>query len=147
MDEKDREIIRLLQGDFPLTPEPYRAIGDKLWLDEMSVISRIANLIQTGVIRHFGPFFDSRKLGYTGALMAMDVPADQIEDVAELVNSYAEITHNYLRDGTPNMWFTVIARDAARRDQILKEIRARSGIRDILMFPARRLFKVRVDLD
>jgi hypothetical protein len=45
------------------------------------------------------------------------------------------------------MWFTVIARDAARRDQILKEIRARSGIRDILMFPARRLFKVRVDLD
>lgn len=147
MDDKDREIIRLLQGDFPLTPEPYRAIGDKLWLDEMSVISRIAKLIQTGAIRHFGPFFDSRKLGYTGALIAMEVPEHKLEDVIDLVNSYDEITHNYLRDGKPNMWFTVIARDAARRDQILDEIRANSGIQDILVFPSRRLFKVRVDLD
>lgn len=147
MDDKDREIIRLLQGSFPLSPDPYRKIGDKVWLDEVSVISRIARMIQDGTIRHFGPFFDSRKLGYTGALAAMHVPASRVDEVAEVLNSYGEITHNYLRDGSPNVWFTVIAKSPERRDEILKEIRTSTGIREINLFPSRRLFKVRVDLD
>ena len=54
MDEKDREIIQLLQDKFPLVSEPYKEIGDKIWMDEVSVISRIAKMIQDAT-RHFGP--------------------------------------------------------------------------------------------
>lgn len=147
MDDKDREIIRMLQDSFPLCPEPYKVIGDKLWIDEMAVISRIARMVQDGTIRHFGPFFDSRKLGYVGALAAMEVPADRVEEVAAVLNGFAEITHNYLRDGAPNLWFTLIARGTERRESILQEIRTRTGIAEIKVFPSRRLFKVKVDLD
>jgi siroheme decarboxylase len=147
MDEKDREIIRMLQGAFPLSPEPYRILGDKLWIDEVSVISRIARLIQDGTIRHFGPFFDSRKLGFVGVLAAIDVPSTRVDEVAAVLNAYPEITHNYLRGGSPNMWFTVIANGAKRHDTILKEIREKTGIAEIKLFPSRRLFKVKVDLD
>ena len=57
LDEKDREIIQLLQNGFPLNPEPYRVIGDKLWIDEYAVISRVVRLLQGGAIRYIGPFF------------------------------------------------------------------------------------------
>ena len=78
MDDKDLEILQLLRRGFPLVQNPWKEIGDKIWIDEMSVISRLASLLQQGVIRYLGPFFDSRRLGYTGALMGIDVVPDQI---------------------------------------------------------------------
>lgn len=147
MDEKDREIIQLLQGRFPLESEPYKAIGDKLWMDEVSVISRIARMIEAGAVRYVGPFFDSKKLGYKGCLAAVDVPEDRVDEVAAVINSFNEITHNYLRDGNPNMWFTIIAPTIERREEIIRQIKSQAKIDDIKLFPSRKLFKVKVDLD
>lgn len=147
MDEKDREILQMLQGQFPLDSEPYKVIGDKLWIDEVSVISRIARMIESGSIRYVGPFFDSRKLGYQGCLAAVDVPSEQVEQVAKVINEFPEITHNYLRKGTPNVWFTVIADSEDRREEILEQIKTRTGVAKVLKFPARKFFKVKVDLD
>lgn len=146
LDEKDRELLRLVQESFPLDAEPYRVLGDKLWIDEVSVISRLARLTQEGVIRHVGPFFDSRKLGYTGVLAAMEVSAADVDRVAAVVNAVPGVTHNYLRDGSPNMWFTLITPDEEKRGKILAEIRAKTGIQEILLFPSRRMFKVKVSL-
>jgi DNA-binding Lrp family transcriptional regulator len=146
MDEKDREIIQLLQDKFPLVSEPYKEIGDKIWMDEVSVISRIAKMIQDGAIRHFGPFFDSKKLGYIGCLAAVNVPDDRVEAVAAVINKFDEVTHNYLRDGVPNLWFTVIAQSAERREEIFAEIKKEAQIDEILTFSSKRTFKVRVNL-
>lgn len=147
MDEKDHEILQMLQGKFPLDSEPYKVIGDKLWLDEVSVISRIARMIEAGAIRYLGPFFDSRKLGYKGCLAAAEVAEADVDRVAAIINSYNEITHNYLRSGIPNIWFTIIAPSIERRDAILAEIKSKSGIENIQIFPSKKLFKVKVDLD
>jgi len=147
MDEKDREILQMLQGSFPLESEPYRVIGDKLWLDEVSVISRIARMIQSGAIRYLGPFFDSRKLGYKGCLVAMQVAPEQVDKVASVLDQFSEITHNYLREGKPNLWFTVIAPSLERRDEIFSSIRKTTGIDEIMVFPSKKFFKVKVDLD
>lgn len=147
MDEKDREIIRILQNGFPLEPEPFKALGDKLWIDETGVISRLARMMQAEMIRYVGPFFDSRQLGYIGTLAAMDVPPERVDDVSAILGEYHEITHNYLRDGSPNVWFTVIAKDEARKQAILDDIKRRGNIGSIRLFQARRLFKVRMDQD
>lgn len=147
MDDKDREILQMLQGTFPLDSEPYRVIGDKLWMDEVSVISRIARMIESGAIRYLGPFFDSRKLGYKGCLAALNAPEDKIDMVAAIINQFSEVTHNYLRDGNPNVWFTVIAPSIERRDEILNIIKQQTGITGIQVFTSKKLFKVKVDLD
>ncbi|MFZ5951737.1 MAG: Lrp/AsnC family transcriptional regulator [Candidatus Rifleibacteriota bacterium] len=147
MDEKDREILQMLQGRFPLDSEPYKVIGDKLWMDEVSVISRIARMIENGSIRYVGPFFDSRKLGYKGCLAAIDVPESEIGKVAEVINQFPEITHNYQRKGTPNVWFTVISCSEERREEIFAKICAETGVKEVMKFPARKFFKVKVDLD
>lgn len=147
MDEKDREILQMLQGSFPLDSEPYRVIGDKLWLDEVSVISRIARMIESGAIRYLGPFFDSRKLGYNGCLAAINVAPEQVELVAAAINQFSEITHNYLRAGSPNLWFTVISPSIERREEIFAAIKKATGVDEIMTFPSKKLYKVKVDLD
>ena len=147
MDEKDREILQLLQGSFPLDSEPYRVIGDKLWLDEVSVISRIARMIESGAIRYLGPFFDSRKLGYKGCLAAMNLTPEQVDLAVAAMDQFSEITHNYLREGRPNVWFTVIAPSIERREEIFAAIKQATGVDEILVFPAKKLYKVKVDLD
>lgn len=147
MDEKDHEIIRFLQDSFPLDPEPYRIIGDQLWIDEVTVISRIARLMQDGTIRHLGPFFDSRKLGYSGTLAAIQIDDDKIDEVAQFLAGFPQITHNYLREGTPNMWFTVIAKTREERDSIIVRIKDHAGVSHVDVFPAKKFFKVKVDLD
>ena len=146
MDEKDHEILQMLQNGFPLVSEPFKAIGDKLWIDEHAVISRIVRLIQNGVVRYVGPFFDSRKLGYKGCLAAIDVPEERIDEVAAVINRFDEVTHNYLRDGSPNMWFTLITNSPERQQEILNTIKAESGIKEIMLFSSKKYFKVKVDL-
>ena len=146
MDEKDHEILQMLQNGFPLVSEPFKAIGDKLWIDEHAVISRIVRLIQNGVIRYVGPFFDSRKLGYKGCLAAIDVPEERIDEVAAVINRFDEVTHNYLRDGSPNMWFTLITNSPERQQKILNTIKAETGIKEIMLFSSKKYFKVKVDL-
>jgi len=116
-------------------------------MDEVSVISRVARMYESGIIRYLGPFFDSRKLGYKGCLAALQAPDDKIDAIAEVINQFPEITHNYLREGNPNVWFTVIAPSLERRDQILAEIRQKTGIDNIMIFASKKLFKVKVDLD
>jgi siroheme decarboxylase len=147
MDEKDRDILRMLQDAFPLDPEPYRVLGDKLWIDEVTVISRVARLMQDGVIRHMGPFLNSRKLGYTGMLAAIDVPQERIDAAAAVINRFPGVTHNYVRGGTPNMWFTLLAPTTEACRQILETIRHETGVERVWEFPARRMFKVKVELD
>ncbi len=146
LDEKDREILQMLQNGFPLVSEPYKAIGDKLWIDEYAVISRIVRLIQNGIIRYVGPFFDSRKLGYKGCLAAIDVPEERIDEVAAVINRFDEVTHNYLRGGSPNMWFTLITNSTERQQEILNTIKKETGIDNIMLFPSKKYFKVKVDL-
>lgn len=147
MDEKDQEIVRLLQEGFPLDPEPFKVIGDKLWIDEMAVISRLVRLHQKGIIRHLGVFLDSGKLGYSGVLAAMQVSPQHLESVCAVLNEIEGVTHNYLRDGEPNLWFTLLSRSREEQQQLIERISKAAGGSRVMLFPSKRLFKVRTDLD
>jgi len=63
-----------------------------------------------------------------------------------VLNSYHNVTHNYERNHYYNVWFTLIAPNHGRLDEIIQEIGERAGIGPILNLPATRLFKIQVDL-
>ena len=145
MDTIDKKLLNLIQSDFPITSEPYKEIGLKLGISGAEVIQRLKHLKAARIIRRIGATFDSKKLGYQSTLCAMKVPEEQLDEVAKLVNSYPGITHNYLRNHNYNMWFTLITESKKKQNDILREIREKSGITDLLNLPAVRFFKVRVD--
>jgi len=146
MDAADKGILNIIQGEFPVSADPYGDIGQQLGLDGGEVLARVRRLKHEKIIRKVGPFFDARKMGHRSTLCAIDVPEDRIDEVADMISRYSEVTHNYLREGHPNIWFTLIAASDEAIEGILEEMSQKSGIRPIRNLPARRMFKIKVDL-
>jgi DNA-binding Lrp family transcriptional regulator len=147
MDRIDREIINEIQSHFPLRSRPFREVGKKLHLSEKEVLLRVSRLKNEGIIRRIGANFNSRRLGFTSTLCAAKVPKDRLADFIEAVNRYPGVTHNYERDGDYNIWFTFIGESAKTIEQALEEIKAGTGINDLISLPAEKIFKIRVDFE
>ncbi len=147
LDSFDRKLLNIIQADFPLVTEPYREIGAALGITEAEAIARIKIMVDNGLIRRLGGIFDSRKLGYQGALCAVKADTDSIDQVAALVNSFPGVTHNYLREHDYNIWFTVLAESEEKMDDILSEIKKHNGIHEMIILPAEKVFKIRVNFD
>ena len=147
MDDIDLKILAAVQEEFPLVSRPFRALGVKLGLGEDEVISRLEKLERDGLVRRLGPILDIRKLGLSGVLVAVKVSEEEAQGVADVVDLYEEVSHNYLRpnDSGYNMWFTISAKED-RIQEILTEIRSRTG-RKILVQPTDRIFKIGVKFD
>lgn len=147
LSEAERRLLSAMQDGFLPVPEPFKEVADRLGLTEEEVLGELRRLKAAGVIRRLGAIIDSRKIGYTGTLCAMKVPPERIPEVAQVINSFPEITHNYVREHTYNVWFTILAPSAQEIDRIIGEIKEKTGIHDFLNLPARRIFKIRVNFD
>ena len=142
MDIIDKKILNIIQKNFPLEAEPFKAVAEKIGISEEEALDRIRRMKQEGIIRRIGAVFDSRKLGFVSRLCAGRVPEEKLKDFIEVVNSYPGVTHNYRRNHEYNVWFTFIVPDEAALKQSLAEIRDRTGISDILDMRATRTFKI-----
>lgn len=147
MDALDRKLLTLIQKNFPVVPRPYAAIGEQLGISEDEVISRLGDLQASGILRRLGAIVNSRKIDFYSTLCAMKVPEDRVAEVAAVINRYPGVTHNYLREGEYNLWFTLICPSTGEAQRIIAQIKEETGIREMLNLPAVRLFKVEVNFD
>jgi DNA-binding Lrp family transcriptional regulator len=100
-------------------------------------------LREAGVVRRFGPVLNPPVLG-ASTLSALSVPDEAFDAVADVVNGYPQVTHNYRRDHIWNMWFVVTARSREKREEILAAIESRTGL-DVLDLPRRTDYATRLD--
>ena len=144
MDKLDRQIITELQMDFPVSPDPYGIIADRLAIDTDILLDRVQALIGSGTIRRIGISVDSCRMGYSSTLAAVRVASDRVESACEIIDTYPEITHSYLRADEFNIWFTVIAISQQRVHEVLEELRIKLNIEvsDVLDLPVKQLFKL-----
>lgn len=147
MDGIDRVLLNAIQTGFPLENHPYKVLGLRAGIGERDACERVAALRRAGIIRRLGGVFDSHRLGYFSTLCAAKVPMDKVETMTTLLAALPGVTHNYLRDHSYNMWFTLIAPTEARVSETIQELRTQSGVEAIYSLPAERLFKIRVDFD
>ena len=77
-------------------------------------------------------------------LCASKVPEDKLDAFIAEVNAQPGVTHNYLREHSYNVWFTLISPSREESQAILDGISARTGV-NILNLPATKLYKIRVD--
>ena len=124
----DRQIINGLHSDFPLSARPYAEVATGLGLTEEALIERLAKLLEERVLTRFGPLFDAERLGGGLTLAAMEVPALRFDSVAEIVNGFPEVAHNYARSHRLNMWFVVATERPERVAEVLREIEAATGL-------------------
>jgi siroheme decarboxylase len=144
MDYRDKELLNQIQTGFPVEPHPYRVLGERLNMTEAEVLQRIAALKEEGIIRRIGASINSRRVGYVSTLLAAEVPREKFDSFVETVNACPGVTHNYERKHKYNVWFTLIASSQSEKERIIKELSEATGV-EIHEFPARRIFKIRVD--
>src|SRR5215211_7595403 len=96
MDTVDKDLLNLIQREFPLEREPFEALGLSLGVAGDEVIRRIEALKRGRVIRQISAIFDTRVLGYQSSLVA-----------AKAINSHPGVSHNYERNNEFNLWYTV----------------------------------------
>jgi DNA-binding Lrp family transcriptional regulator len=135
-----QHLLNDFQRDLPLTPTPYLEIAGALGVDEEAVLATLESLQTGGVISRVGPVFAPNRLG-ASTLAAVAVPPERLEDVAELVNTYAEVNHNYEREHRYNLWFVLTAADEQRLKEVLGQIEAATGLR-VLSLPLLEEFHI-----
>lgn len=133
MNALDRRLLNDFQHGFSLSPAPYADIARELGVSETEVLARLDALMRSGAISRVGAVLRPNTVGVS-TLAAMAVPPERLEAVAQLVNGYAEVNHNYEREHRLNLWFVATAADAAHLQTVLDDIAARSGI-EVLQFP------------
>ena len=75
------------------------------------------------------------------------MPEEKADEVAEIVNEYEEVSHNYLRPNETgyNLWFTISAKEQ-RILEALDEIKSKTGMKQLVL-PTIRIFKIGVKFD
>jgi|TARA_B100000315_G_scaffold260248_1_gene320331 DNA-binding Lrp family transcriptional regulator len=147
LDSKDKSILRELQGNLPIVKYPFREIAGKINITEEELFFRINKLTNDGIIRKFGLRIDSKKVGYASTLIALKVPDQNRDKIAEKLNSYKNITHNYARNHEYNIWATIIANSKDDLEQNIRDIRKNVPHEDLLNLPVIRKFKINVKFD
>lgn len=147
IDEIDLKLLQLSQDDFLLTKRPWAHFGNTLGISEEEVISRFKDLLQRKIIHKIGPILDAKKIGLSySALIGIKISEEKIDDLANILNEYRGITHNYVRDHAYNVWFTISTQDKKELVEVIEQIKQRTGItdEDVLILPTARRFKIDV---
>ena len=146
-DQIDLAILNALQDDLPLVSRPWEAIAEQLNITEYEILCRMKNLEKSGVIRGISPVLESRHLGlYAATLVALHVPEERVDEIADIISSYAEVSHNFKRHHYYSLWFTIAAQNGDGITRVLDEILQRTGIpaSDVLDLPTVKKIKIDV---
>ncbi len=145
IDPVDALLIHRLHGDFPLSSQPFREVGQQLGLAEDEVIDRLQRMLDDGLLTRFGPLFQIERAGGQFVLAAMQVPEDRFDTVAALVNAHQEVAHNYRREHAFNMWFVLGCSSAEAARAACHRIEHETGLR-VYAFPKEKEFFVELRL-
>jgi DNA-binding Lrp family transcriptional regulator len=98
LSEQDYQLIAEIQGGLPLTSHPYAEIGERIGLDEKTVIERIDAMQSSGVIKRLGIVVRHHELGYTAnAMVVWNVPDERVDEIGEKLGALDCITLCYQR--------------------------------------------------
>lgn len=139
-------LCNVLQEGLPICPRPFAEVAKVLNMDEVEVLQQTRKLKELGVIKRIAALINHRALGMASTLVAAHVPEQSLKEVADVINSLENVSHNYQRNHHYNLWFTLQARTPTEIDVTLSNLSGRFGI-DFHSLPARRVFKLDVRFD
>jgi DNA-binding Lrp family transcriptional regulator len=143
------EILYRVQKNFPLTQKPFEQIAFELNTTEDVVLDILNKEKQNNIIRQTSAIFDTKKLGYKSSLIAFKVLPEDIDDAVEILNSHPGISHNYERNHSYNIWFTlaIAPNSKSNLEETVKILSKLTKAKDYIILPTLKLFKISVKLD
>jgi len=132
-DDFDVAVIRALQGDMPVVPEPYAPAAAELGIPQDRFLDHLAGMQERGLLRRVAAILYHRRAGFSANGMGVwKVPEDQILDVGRQMAAVRGISHCYQRptyEDWPYSVFTMAhGRSKEECDAILDSIAETHGI-------------------
>jgi DNA-binding Lrp family transcriptional regulator len=146
IDDVDKKVIRLIQGDLPLDLRPFAVLAEKTGISETEFVERVASLKKKGIIRRFGATLRHQEAGFrSNAMVAWIVPEERIEEVGKAMAKFRAVTHCYQRkthDAWPYNLYTMIHGDGREKCRdIAKQISQKVGLQDYILLFSEKEFK------
>lgn len=142
----DKNVIRALQGDFPLVPEPYKELAARAGVTEDVFLARVRELSEKKMIRKMGAVLRHREIGFAAnALCAWEVPADRLDDVAKSMAASPSISHCYDRNTAPgwpyNLYTMIHGHSRAECESIADQLGKENHIENRVMLYSKKEWK------
>jgi DNA-binding Lrp family transcriptional regulator len=132
-DEFDRNVIRALQGDMPVTPEPYAPAAATLNIPQEQLLAHLEAMVERRLLRRVAAILFHRRAGFSANGMGVwKVPDDKVLELGTRMATFRGISHCYERPtyaDWPYQLFTMAhGRSKEECDAILDSIAADTGI-------------------
>jgi DNA-binding Lrp family transcriptional regulator len=133
--ELDVAVIRALQGDMPVIPEPYAPAAAAVGISQDELLAQLESMRERKALRRVAAILYHRRAGFSANGMGVwAVPEERIMEVAPLMASFRGISHCYQRPTYEDWHYSVFTmahgRSKEECDAILDSIAEESGIED-----------------
>jgi len=134
-DELDVAVIRALQGDMPVVPEPYARAAADVGLAQERFLEHLAGMQERGLLRRVAAILYHRRAGFSANGMGVwKVPDERIAEVGCRMAAVRGISHCYQRptyEDWPYSVFTMAhGRSKEECDAVLDAIAEMTGIEE-----------------
>lgn len=140
----DKKLIDRLQQGLPLEPDPYGIIAKELAIPRSEIPARIKELQKAGYLRRLGGVFDASQMGFRSLLVGASIPDIDLPEFIDIVNRHPGVTHNYLRQGRLNLWFTLATASPEKTETFLEGLAQRFPNIVLHQFPRITNYKLKV---
>ncbi|MGZ7441334.1 siroheme decarboxylase subunit beta [Paenibacillus sp. TH7-28] len=125
-DELDLRIIRELQGDMPLLPDPFAEVADRAGCGRDEVLIRLERLQATGVLKRVAAVLRHRVAGFSAnGLFVAVLPQETIREAGQRLAGFKEVSHCYQRRSYPdwpyNLYAMIHASEEAEVQRVVRE--------------------------
>ena len=146
IDERDKSIIGLIQGDLPLKKQPFAELAESIGITEDEFLARIRSLKESGIIRRFGATLRHQEAGFSSnAMVAWIVPDDKIEEVGHAMAGFKEVTHCYQRnpqkDWKYNLYTMIHGDNEEACYKIAQKMSQKTGVKEYTLLFSEKEFK------
>ncbi|MGH2856517.1 MAG: Lrp/AsnC family transcriptional regulator [Solirubrobacteraceae bacterium] len=132
-DEFDRAVIRALQGDMPVIPEPYAPAATELGIGQDKLLAHLDGMRERRLLRRVAAILFHRRAGFSANGMGVwKVPDERIMKLGMRMASFRGISHCYERPTYADWPYSVFTmahgRSKEECDAILDSIASDTGI-------------------
>lgn len=101
----DRALVQTLTSGIPLSPRPFRDIGEQIGRTEDVIIGRLSHLLQSGIVTRIGLIIRHRALGWrSNAMVVWDVAPNELEEKARMLAQCRGVNLCYRRRRYEDRW-------------------------------------------
>lgn len=138
----EKKLLKTIQIEVPLTHKPFSTIAHTLGTSEDEILATLTRLKEQNVIRSIAGIFNAKLLGYQSNLVAFAVPEKSIEKAVSVINPLPGVSHNYLREGEYNVWFTLALPQEVDFVAFVERCATQAGATKFNIFKADKMVKL-----